>query len=153
MIQTVAHTAPLLPDNKPRYLMGVGTPADLIACVRQGVDMFDCVLPTRNGRNGFAFTENGPLRLRNSMHADSDLPVEPGCDCPCCRHYTRAAVRHFFTYGEIQGPILLSLHNLTFYQRLMRHMRELIEADTFAEWADEKLPKYKVLYGNDSNKP
>lgn len=148
MMKTVAHTAPMLPEGKPRYLMGVGTPADLIACIREGVDMFDCVLPTRNGRNGFAFTENGPLRMRNSRHADSRRPVEPGCDCPCCRNYTRAAIRHFFTYNEIQGPILLSLHNLTFYQRLMQRIRLHIETGTFCAWAEEKLAKYRALYSN-----
>ena len=146
MIRTVAHTTPTLPQDKPRYLMGVGTPADLIASVREGIDMFDCVLPTRNGRNGFAFTENGPVRMRNAVHADCDMPVEPGCDCPCCKNYTRAAVRHFFKYGEIQGPILLSLHNLTFFQRLMQQMRTKIEAGQFKAWADEQLPRYRSLY-------
>ncbi len=146
MVRAVAHTAPLLPQDKPRYLMGVGTPADLIACVREGIDMFDCVLPTRNGRNGYAFTEAGPVRMRNAVHADSDMPVEPACDCPCCKNYTRAAVRHFFKYGEIQGPILLSLHNLTFFQRLMKQMRTEIEAGQFKAWADEQLPRYRSLY-------
>jgi len=147
MIRTVAHTARLLPELKPRYLMGVGTPADLIACICAGIDMFDCVLPTRNGRNAYAFTEQGPVRMRNSIHADSNVPVEAGCPCPCCRSYTRAAVRHFFKYGEIQGPILLSLHNLTFYQRLLQRIREAIGAGDFASWAEEQLPRYRELYG------
>jgi len=145
MIATVARTAPLLPTAAPRYLMGVGTPADLIAAVRAGVDMFDCVLPTRNGRNAFAFTEPGPLRLRNSVHIDSVEPVESGCDCTCCRHFTRGSIRHFFNCGEMLGPILLSLHNLRFYQRLMRTIREQIEQGHFAAWAADAVEKYSTV--------
>jgi len=89
MVKTVSYTAKLLPEDKPRYLMGVGTPADIVAAVRCGVDMFDCVMPTRNGRNGFAFTENGPVRLRNSVHCDDDSPIEEDCDCYCCRNFSR----------------------------------------------------------------
>ena len=146
MVTTVRHTAPLLPEAKPRYLMGVGTPADLIASVQAGVDMFDCVLPTRNGRNAFAFRSEGPLRLRNSEHADSREPIDSACDCYCCRTYTRAALRHFFKYNEMLGPILVTLHNLTFYQRLMGQMRALIEADAFSPWAQRELPRYRALY-------
>ena len=138
-------TAPLLPATAPRYLMGVGTPADIIAAVRAGVDMFDCVLPTRNGRNAFAFTQHGPLRLRNSAHIDSTEPVESGCDCTCCRHFTRGAIRHFFNCGEMLGPILLSLHNLRFYQRLMQTIREQIERGRFAAWAADALEKYRTV--------
>ncbi|MHC4424815.1 MAG: tRNA-guanine transglycosylase, partial [Planctomycetota bacterium] len=118
MIRTVTHTTQLLPKGKPRYLMGVGTPTDIIAAVRAGVDMFDCVLPTRNGRNAFAFTENGPLRLRNNAYIDDTRPIEAGCDCYCCSNYSRGTLRHFFNSGEMLGPILASVHNLTFYQRL-----------------------------------
>jgi len=146
MIRIVNHTAPLLPRDKPRYLMGVGTPADLIASVKAGVDMFDCVLPTRNGRNGFAFRASGPLRMRNSVHADCDKPVDPDCDCYCCRHYTRAALRHFFKYGEMLGPILLTIHNLSFYQKLMARIRQTIAANEFAAWAETELPRYRELY-------
>ena len=146
MVATVEHTARLLPAERPRYLMGVGTPADLIAAVRAGVDMFDCVLPTRNGRNAFAFRAEGPLRLRNSAHADSETPLDPDCDCYCCRTYTRAALRHFFQANEMLGPILVTLHNLTFFQRLMARMRSLIEADAFAAWARRELPRYRALY-------
>ncbi len=142
MIRTVRHTAPLLPADRPRYLMGVGTPADILAAVRAGIDMFDCVLPTRNGRNAFAFTENGPLRLRNNAHVDSTEPVEAGCECYGCRHFTRGAIRHFFNCGEMLGPILLSIHNLTFYQRLMSNIRTHLERGDFAAWAAREFEKH-----------
>lgn len=135
MIRAVAHTAKLLPEDKPRYLMGVGTPKDIIAAVRAGVDMFDCVLPTRNGRNAFAFTENGPVRLRNSVHTNDTNPIETGCECYCCRNFSRGTLRHFFKSGEMLGPILASLHNLTFYQRLMAQMRDALKNGTFDEWS------------------
>jgi queuine tRNA-ribosyltransferase len=146
MIKTVSHTAALLPEDRPRYLMGVGTPADVIAAVRAGVDMFDCVLPTRNGRNGFAFTEDGPVRLRNNVHANDPKPVEAGCDCYCCENFSRATIRHFFNVSEMLGPILLSIHNLRFYQRLMAEIRQAIEKSEFREWADKRLGKYERLY-------
>ncbi len=136
MIKTVTHTTQLLPQDKPRYLMGVGTPADIIAAVRAGVDMFDCVLPTRNGRNAFAFTEKGGLRLRNNAHIKDARPIESDCDCYCCGHFSRAALRHFFNSGEMLGPILVSLHNLTFYQRLMTRIRQAIKRNEFADWAE-----------------
>jgi len=135
MIRTVVHTAGLLPEEKPRYLMGVGMPADIIAAVRAGVDMFDCVLPTRNGRNAYAFTENGPVRMRNNAHISDSRPIEEGCDCYCCKNFSRGTLRHFFNVGEMLGPMLVSLHNLRFYQRLMAKMREAIEKGEFAEWA------------------
>jgi queuine tRNA-ribosyltransferase len=139
MIKTVTHTTQVLPEDKPRYLMGVGTPKDIIAAVKAGVDMFDCVLPTRNGRNAFAFTENGPLRLRNKTHINETRPIEVGCDCYCCRNFSRGTLRHFFNIGEMLGPIMVSLHNLRFYQRMMAQIRELIEKDEFAEWSAEQL--------------
>ncbi len=145
MIKTVAHTTGLLPQDKPRYLMGVGTPADIIAAVRAGVDMFDCVLPTRNGRNAFAFTENGPLRLRNNAHINSAEPIELGCDCYCCRNFSRGTIRHFFNSEEMLGPILLSLHNLRFYQRLMAKIREQLKRNEFSNWAAEQLKKYETF--------
>ena len=137
MIATTIHTAGLLPEDKPRYLMGVGMPVDIVAAVRAGIDMFDCVLPTRNGRNGYAFTKNGPVKMRNSVHVDDMAPVEEGCKCYCCENFSRGAIRHFFKVGEMLGPILLSMHNITFYQKLMSEIRTRIEDDTFAEWADE----------------
>jgi len=139
MIKTVAHTTQFLPEDKPRYLMGVGTPTDIIAAVKAGVDMFDCVLPTRNGRNAFAFTANGPVRLRNNAHINEVKPIEAGCDCCCCRNFSRGSLRHFFNVREMLGPILVSLHNLRFYQRLMAKIRDLIKKNEFAEWADKQL--------------
>ena len=143
MIKTVIHTTKLLPANKPRYLMGVGTPVDIIAAVRSGVDMFDCVLPTRNGRNAFAFTENGPVRLRNSAHINDKKPIDHNCNCYCCCNFTRAAIRHFFNVSEMLGPILVSLHNLSFYQKLMAKIRESIKTGQFDSWSTEHLEKYK----------
>ncbi len=143
MFKAVKHTAPLLPDNKPRYLMGVGTPADIIAAVQSGIDMFDCVIPTRNGRNAFAFTENGPVRLRNSTHTQDTSPVEQGCDCYCCQNFSRATIRHFFNISEMLGPILLSIHNLRFYQKLMAKIRGQIEQNIFNDWADNQIEIYK----------
>jgi len=142
MIKTASHTAELLPQDKPRYLMGVGTPADIIAAVKAGVDMFDCVLPTRNGRNAFAFTENGPLRLRNNAHTKDARPIEPDCDCYCCRNFSRAALKHFFNSAEMLGPILVSLHNLTFYQRLMAEIRKAIKRNELADWAKKLTIDY-----------
>lgn len=142
MAETVRRTAPCLPVEAPRYLMGVGMPVDILAAVMAGVDMFDCVLPTRNGRNAFAFTRHGSLRLRNSSHIDSTEPVEAGCDCYCCRHFTRGAIRHYFNTGEMLGPILLSIHNLRFYQRLMAEIREHIEQGDFAAWAACEVGRY-----------
>jgi queuine tRNA-ribosyltransferase len=145
MIRTVVHTARLLPADKPRYLMGVGSPADIVAAVRAGVDMFDCTLPTRNGRNAYAFTENGPLRLRNNVHIDSTEPVDAGCDCYCCRRFSRGAIRHFFNVGEMLGPILLSLHNLRFYLKLMASIREAIAQGVFGQWAQQQLGRYAAF--------
>ena len=135
MIKTVAHTTTFLPEDKPRYLMGVGTPKDIIEAVMAGADMFDCVLPTRNGRNAFVFTENGPLRLRNNAHANDTQPIEADCECYCCRTFSRGTLRHFFNAGEMLGPILASLHNLTFYQRLMAGIRQAVKNNNLAEWA------------------
>jgi queuine tRNA-ribosyltransferase len=139
MIQTVADTTQVLPKEKPRYLMGVGRPIDIIAAVKAGVDMFDCVLPTRNGRNAYAFTENGPIRLRNNAHITETGPIEADCDCCCCRNFSRGTLRHFFNIGEMLGPILVSLHNLKFYQRLMAKIRGLIEKNEFAEWSVKQI--------------
>jgi queuine tRNA-ribosyltransferase len=139
MVATVEYTARLLPEDKPRYLMGVGMPADIIAAVRSGVDMFDCVLPTRNGRNAFAFTSDGPVRLRNNTNISDSRPIEADCGCYCCRNFGRGALRHFFNVGEMLGPILVSIHNLTFYQRLMSEIRQRIEAGAFSNWARQRI--------------
>jgi len=145
MVRTVSHTTGLLPEEKPRYLMGAGTPADIVGAVAEGVDMFDCVLPTRNGRNAYAFTESGPIRLRNSSHIGDNDPIEAGCECYCCENFSRGALRHFFNVKEMLGPILVSIHNLTFYQRLMRQIRQAIEQGCYGKWAGERLEKYTDL--------
>ena len=132
MIETAAEICPLLPADRPRYLMGVGMPRDLVAAVACGVDMFDCVLPTRNGRNAQAFTATGTLRLRNARYREDDAPLEPGCDCAACAHHSRAYIRHLFMTGEMLGPILVSIHNLRFYHRLMGRIRDLIRAGHMA---------------------
>jgi queuine tRNA-ribosyltransferase len=139
MLKTVRFTTPLLPENKPRYLMGVGTPADIIQAVEAGIDMFDCVMPTRNGRNALAFTSQGPIRLRNSAYIDDEKPIDSACGCYCCKTFSRAAIRHFFNVSEMLGPILLSLHNIVFYHNLMDKIRENIENGTFAGWAVQAL--------------
>ncbi len=123
--------APMLPADKPRYLMGVGFPRDIIAAVAAGVDMFDCVLPTRNGRNAYAFTAGGALRLRNSQYVRDAGPIEAWCDCYACRHFSRGAIRHFFFAGEMLGPVLVSVHNMRFYQRLMADIRRSIGEGSF----------------------
>jgi len=142
MVKTVRHTTQLLPAGKPRYLMGVGTPEDIITAIMAGIDMFDCVLPTRNGRNAFAFTENGPLRLRNNTYIEDSRPIEAGCDCYCCRNFSRGTLRHFFNSGEMLGPILVSVHNLTFYQRLMAKIRQAIKTNKLADRAKELMMNY-----------
>ena len=126
MIATLAATIPALPIHQPRYLMGVGMPRDLLAAVLCGVDMFDCVLPTRNGRNSYAFTAQGGLKLRNRAHRESDEPLEADCDCYTCGRFSRAYLRHLFIAGEMLGPILASIHNLRFFQRFMARLRDLI---------------------------
>jgi queuine tRNA-ribosyltransferase len=139
--RVVEHTAPLLPSDKPRYLMGVGYEADLVAAVRAGIDMFDCVLPTRNGRNANAFTRKGPLRLRNAVCRDDQSVIEPGCQCMACRPstgghqeggFSRSYLRHLFMAQEMLGPILVSLHNIHHFQSLMLDIREAIKEDSWS---------------------
>src|SRR5688500_1781920 len=126
MKAVLASVTPTLPERKPRYLMGVGFPRDIVAAVAAGVDMFDCVMPTRNGRNAYAFTAGGAIRLRNSQYTRDAGPIEDGCDCYACTTFTRGAIRHFFFAGEMLGPILVSVHNVRFYQRLMADVRGAI---------------------------
>jgi queuine tRNA-ribosyltransferase len=128
------HTTPLLPTHKPRYMMGVGFPRDIVEGVKAGIDMFDCVMPTRNGRNAYAFTMKGPIKLKNAKYTQDAGPIEAGCDCYACRTFTRGAIRHFFFASEMLGPMLVSLHNTRFYQRLMADIRAAIEAGTFADF-------------------
>jgi queuine tRNA-ribosyltransferase len=132
MLSTLDATEPLLPVDRPRYLMGVGKPSDLVAAVARGVDMFDCVLPTRSGRTAQAFTSTGTLNLRNARHAEDSAPLDPDCRCPACRSYSRAYLHHLTKANEILGAMLLTRHNLTYYQDLMTGMRSAIEAGGFA---------------------
>jgi queuine tRNA-ribosyltransferase len=131
-------TVPAMPADRPRYLMGVGRPEDLLEAIRRGIDLFDCVLPTRNGRNALAFTGSGPIRLRNLQYARDERPLEDDCPCAACRH-SRGYLRHLFLAGEMLGPMLVSLHNVTFYQRLMTAARGAIAGGGFTAFADEKL--------------
>ncbi len=137
MYRITAATCPALPEDKPRYLMGVGRPIDLLESVARGIDLFDCVMPTRNGRNALAFTDSGQLKLRNAIHREDTRPLDPSCPCIACRH-SRGYLRHLFNAGEMLGPILLSIHNLTYYQRVMREARQAIEEDCFPEYMAEK---------------
>ncbi len=134
MKRTLAVAAPMLPENKPRYLMGVGFPRDIVTAVAAGVDMFDCVLPTRNGRTAIAFTAGGAIRIRNSKFTRDTGPIEEGCDCYACRHFSRGAIRHYFFASEMLGPILVSLHNTRFFQRLMADVRKAIGAGKYGEF-------------------
>ena len=143
MMRVLAHTAPRLPAHAPRYLMGVGTPEDLVAGVAAGIDMFDCVMPTRNGRNALAFTDQGTRRMRNLQYARDEAPLEENCPCPACRH-SRGYLRHLFMAGEMLGPILLSAHNLTYYQRLMAGAREAIEQDRFEAYHRAKIAGWET---------
>ncbi|MBF0307262.1 MAG: tRNA guanosine(34) transglycosylase Tgt [Alphaproteobacteria bacterium] len=136
MFSTLDVTTPLLPDDRPRYLMGVGKPADIVGAVLRGVDMFDCVIPTRSGRTGQAFTRRGPVNIRNARHQDDPRPLDAECGCPACRDYSRAYLHHLARSDEILGLMLLTWHNLHYYQDLMRSLREAIaqgRAATFAQ--------------------
>jgi queuine tRNA-ribosyltransferase len=144
MVAALGPTAALLPAGRPRYLMGVGQPSDLLDAVAAGIDMFDCVLPTRNGRNAGAFTEEGPLRLRNARHKRDPAPLESGCQCYTCRHFSRAYLHHLFLADEMLGPVLLSLHNVAFYCRLMAEVRLAIRAGRFAELRAVRLARWKA---------
>jgi queuine tRNA-ribosyltransferase len=139
MQRVLAYTAPRLPHHKPRYLMGVGTPEDLVEGVGHGVDMFDCVMPTRNARNGSLFTRRGDLRLRNARFKDDEKPIDPGCGCYCCRDFSRAYLHHLQRVDEMLGAQLATIHNLHFYLDIMKQMREAIEAGRFQAWRDEFL--------------
>jgi queuine tRNA-ribosyltransferase len=142
MVAVLGPAAALLPADKPRYLMGVGRPQDLLAAVARGIDLFDCVLPTRNGRNASAFTADGPLRLRNSCHKRDSAPLESGCLCYTCRNFSRAYLHHLFQAKEMLGPTLLSLHNVAFYCRLMAEVREAIAEGRLAAFAEGRLARW-----------
>ncbi len=134
MRSALTPTAELLPASKPRYLMGVGRPADLLAGIGCGIDLFDCVMPTRNGRNALAFTDQGPVRMRNACHKRDPAPLSSDCDCYTCRGYSRAYLHHLFLVDEMLGPSLLSLHNVAYYCRLMARARRAIEEKRFQEF-------------------
>jgi queuine tRNA-ribosyltransferase len=135
MQRIVAHTPHRLPQAKPRYLMGVGTPEDLVEGVAAGVDMFDCVMPTRNARNGHLFTRFGDLKIRNARHKSDERPLDPTCTCPTCGGFSRAYLHHLDRCGEMLGPMLASVHNLHYYVNLMREVREALDAGTFPAFA------------------
>ncbi|ASP50028.1 tRNA guanosine(34) transglycosylase Tgt [Cognaticolwellia beringensis] len=134
MIRILDHTAPLIPENKPRYLMGVGKPEDLVEGVRRGIDMFDCVMPTRNARNGHLFVTNGVIKIRNARHKTDTGPLDPECDCYTCKNYSRAYLHHLDKCNEILGSQLNTMHNLRFYQRVMQGLRGAIEQGKLDEF-------------------
>lgn len=142
MYSTLDFTVPLLPAHRPRYLMGVGRPVDLVEAVLRGIDLFDCVLPTRNGRNAMAFTSEGVVRIRNRKYQRDPNPLDPECGCPVCRTHTRAYLRHLFLANEMLGPILLSWHNIAFYQNLLRELRLAIRENRAEEFRSVKLARW-----------
>ena len=144
MRKVVAETAPALPAERPRYLMGVGMPADLLAAVARGVDMFDCVLPTRNGRHGLAFTRFGPINIKNAHHAEDPRPLDAQSNCPAARDFSRAYLHHLFKAGEALGGTLLSVVNLFYYQELMAGAREAIAAGRFADYVAQTTEQWSV---------
>ncbi|WP_091964583.1 tRNA guanosine(34) transglycosylase Tgt [Marinospirillum celere] len=137
MLKTLNYLPALMPENKPRYLMGVGKPEDLVEGVRRGVDMFDCVMPTRNARNGHYFTAEGVVKIRNAKHKTAIGPIEEGCDCYACQHFSRAYLHHLDRSGEMLGAMLGTLHNLRHYQRLMASLRQAIEAGKLSSFVDD----------------
>jgi queuine tRNA-ribosyltransferase len=144
MHEGVAFSAPLLPRDKPRYLMGVGTPVDLVTCVEHGVDMFDCVLPTRCARNGLLFTSEGKVVIRNATYAKDPRPADPACTCYTCRNFSRAYLRHLFVAGEILAMRLNTLHNLHYFLTLMKDVRRAIAEDRYATFARDFRDKARA---------
>jgi queuine tRNA-ribosyltransferase len=142
MFAALGPAAAALPQNKPRYLMGVGRPQDILQAIDRGIDMFDCVLPTRNGRNGMAFTDAGPLKLKNACHKRDSAPLESHCPCSTCRHYSRAYLHHLFLAEEMLGPTLLSLHNVAYYSRLVAQARQAIEEKRYGEFRTVNLARW-----------
>jgi len=143
MCRVLDFAVSMLPSNRPRYLMGVGKPDDLVEAVLRGVDMFDCVLPTRSGRTGQAFTVDGPINIRNARFAEDREPLEPGCPCPTCTKFERAYVHHLVRSGEILGAMLMTEHNLWFYQRLMQAVRDAIADHRLSEFASNFFARYR----------
>ncbi|MFH5923924.1 tRNA guanosine(34) transglycosylase Tgt [Roseomonas xinghualingensis] len=143
MFRTLDFCVPMLPQDKPRYLMGVGTPADIIGAVRRGVDMFDCVIPTRSGRTGRAYTSRGVLNMRNARHADDASTLDPECDCPACTRHSRAYIQHLIRAEEMLGPMLLTWHNIRYYQTLMARLRAAILEGRFEAEAAAIMAKWE----------
>jgi len=143
MLRVLDFAVPMLPEERPRYLMGVGKPDDIVGAVERGIDMFDCVLPTRSGRTGQAFTWNGPVNIRNARFSEDLAPLDPECSCPVCATWTRAYVHHLVKAGEILGAMLMTEHNLSFYQQLMATLRESIGNGTLAAFADRFRARYR----------
>ena len=143
MIRILDHTAHQMPEDKPRYLMGVGTPKDLVEAVYRGVDMFDCVMPSRNARNGHLFTSECTIRIRNAKHKEDTSPLDPNCDCYTCKNFSRSYLHHLDKTQEILGSRLNTIHNLTYYQNLMKDIRKVLEEERFEEFREEFLEKYK----------
>ena len=149
MFDVLDVTVPHLPKEAPRYLMGVGKPDDIIGAVMRGVDMFDCVIPTRSGRNARAYTDTGEHNIKNARFADDPKPLMENCPCPACKNYSRAYLHHLFKADEMLGPMLLTHHNLTFYQTLMQGLRDAIKAGRLAAFADGFLTKYHNTIADD----
>ena len=137
MFEVLDYAPQMLPEDKPRYLMGVGRPDDIVGAVLRGVDMFDCVMPTRSGRTAQAFTKYGPINIRNSRHKEDPRPLEEGCDCPLCSHYSRAYIHHLQKCNEVLGIMLLTWHNVRYYERLMQGLRNAIKNDILNQFAEE----------------
>lgn len=137
MMRLAAHIAPQMPADKPRYLMGVGTPEDIVESVRRGIDMFDCVMPTRNARNGWLFVHEGNVKIRNSQYRDDTGPLDPHCDCYTCKHYSRSYIRHLQRTGEILASQLSTLHNIHYYQALMKGLRQAIMSKTLDDFVQK----------------
>jgi queuine tRNA-ribosyltransferase len=143
MFETLDYTTPMMPTDRPRYLMGVGKPDDLVGAVARGIDMFDCVLPTRSGRNGQIFTWRGTVNLRNARHAEDPRPLDEACGCPACRNFSRAYLHHLVKTQEMLGPMLASWHNIHFYQTLMAAMRDAIAEGRFAAFRKDFEERYR----------
>lgn len=139
MYDVLDNTAPYLPEDKPRYLMGVGTPANILEAVDRGIDMFDCVYPSRNGRHGHLYTHHGKININNAKYAEDDRPIEEGCGCPACRRYSRAYIRHLHKAGEMLGLRLCVLHNLYFYNHLMEEIRDAIDEGRYKEFKNSLI--------------
>lgn len=148
MFRVLDFAVPMLPEDKPHYLMGVGKPDDLVGAVARGIDMFDCVLPTRSGRTGQAFTADGPINIKNARFGEDTGPLDPDCGCPVCSTWSRAYLHHLIRSGEILGAMLMTEHNLYFYQSLMTKMRDTIAAGTFTKFASNFTTRYRMLRDN-----